>query len=460
MITYQQPDPAVKIVLSRQKLKSTESYRWIRYCVTAIVPEGTLCYNVLTKEMVLLTREDFQDNKKAEENAEIQPEDLTAETFRCLAEHWFLVPAACREEDYIGSMRSTVRLLNERRNQLSSYTILPTTECNARCYYCYEKGMEQHRMTETTARDVADFVRRTSAEKFLIRWFGGEPLCNAERIDFITEQLSDRDFTSSMVSNSYLFNESMAARAVSQWHLKKIQITLDGTDAVYNQVKHYNVIDYNYSVNPFRRVIRNIHLLAEKGVKVTVRLNLGKNNYENLVSLVHFLGQEFAGEKNLKVYAAILFQFYMDPEQQEQLKELSAEIKESGLLQRIVYPGSFRRIRYHYCMADSKNSILINPYGGLARCDLYCDELCGNIHDGITEQSVYDSWNATEDETPDCKSCPVLPDCIRLTRCPGTLNYHHQCPEFGDIGQITEKCREMMIRTYQKKVRENKQEVP
>ena len=453
MITYQQPNPAVKIALSRQKLKSMESYRWIHYCVTGIVPEGTLCYNVLTKEMVLLAREDFQGNKEVEETAEIQPEDLTTEAFCYLVEHWFLVPVDLCEKDYIESIRGTVRLLNERRNQLSGYTILPTTECNARCYYCYENGMDQHRMTETTAQDVVDFIRRTSAKKFSIRWFGGEPLCNAEMIDYITEQISDRDFTSSMVSNGYLFNESMVARAVSQWHLKNIQITLDGTETVYNRVKHYNVIDYNYSANPFHRVIRNIHLLAEKGVKVIVRLNLGKNNYEDLVSLVHLLGQEFAGEKNLKAYAAILFQFCMDSGLQGQLKELSAVIKESGLLQPR-YPGSFRRIRYHYCMADSKNSILINPYGGLARCEHYCDELCGNIHDGITEQSVYDSWNAAEDETPSCKSCPILPDCIRLTRCSETLNYHHQCPEFGDIEQITEKCREIMIKTYQKKVRE------
>ncbi|MGI6107214.1 MAG: radical SAM protein [Lachnospiraceae bacterium] len=460
MIVCQKPDPAVRIALKQQEWKEGETYRWIRYSVTESVPEGTLCYNVLTKEMVLLTDEDSKSGNTGNtvRTEDIRPGDLTGDAFRYLAEHWFLVPDGCAEKELIEPLRGTAKLFGERSGRLSGYTILPTMECNARCYYCYEKGMEQPRMTEETALEIVEYIRRTASKKFSLRWFGGEPLCNAEMIDLITGKLSDREFTSSMVSNGYLFDEEMADRAVSQWHLKDIQITLDGTENTYNRVKHYQAAEGSAGESPFRRVIRNIHLLLQRGVRVTIRLNLGRKNGEDLASLIHFLGREYAGQENLKVYAALLFEFNTVPDLRTQLNGLNEAIEKSGLRKPDGYPGSFRRVRYHYCMADTRGSIMINPVGILGRCEHFCAEDCGNVRDGITGQALYDSWYEEDGETPVCGECPILPDCIRLTRCARTEAYHHQCPENGDIAGIKERCRKVMVRVWQKQEQDDSDE--
>lgn len=69
-----------------------------------------------------------------------------------------------------------------------------------------------------------------------LAWFGGEPLYNAQVIDLICNDLVERGigYESSMISNGFLFDEKLIKRAAELWRLRQIQITLDGTEGVYN----------------------------------------------------------------------------------------------------------------------------------------------------------------------------------------------------------------------------------
>jgi len=62
-------------------------------------------------------------------------------------------------------------------NDITSYTILPTTGCNARCYYCFEHGSKVMTMTRETAGEVVRFITEHCGPKktVAIMWFGGEP---------------------------------------------------------------------------------------------------------------------------------------------------------------------------------------------------------------------------------------------------------------------------------------------
>jgi sulfatase maturation enzyme AslB (radical SAM superfamily) len=40
-----------------------------------------------------------------------------------------------------------------------------------------------------------------------------------------------------MISNGILFNEKNIVKARELWHLKNVQITLDGTESSYEQIK-------------------------------------------------------------------------------------------------------------------------------------------------------------------------------------------------------------------------------
>ena len=67
-----------------------------------------------------------------------------------------------------------------------------------------------------------------------------------------------------MISNGYLFNDDTIKEAKEEWQLTKVQITLDGTEQIYNRCKAYIYKD----VNAYRRVIGNIHLLQDADIHV------------------------------------------------------------------------------------------------------------------------------------------------------------------------------------------------
>lgn len=64
-------------------------------------------------------------------------------------------------------------------------TIAPTSNCNFRCPYCYERNsLNEKRMNDTTANDILKMIedRIPHLEAIDLTWYGGEPLLELERI--------------------------------------------------------------------------------------------------------------------------------------------------------------------------------------------------------------------------------------------------------------------------------------
>lgn len=72
-------------------------------------------------------------------------------------------------------------------------------------------------MTEETAEKVARYIITHAPKGIDIRldWFGGEPLYNEKVIDIITSRVASAgfNFSSSMISNGYLFNDTNLRKA-------------------------------------------------------------------------------------------------------------------------------------------------------------------------------------------------------------------------------------------------------
>ena len=103
-------------------------------------------------------------------------------------------------------------------------------------------------MTEGMARRVADYIiHHYNGEKLTLHWFGGEPLYNKPVITQICLLLKEAgvEYSSQMISNGYLIDDEITREAKTLWNLKKIQITLDGTEKIYNQIKAYIYKDIN-----------------------------------------------------------------------------------------------------------------------------------------------------------------------------------------------------------------------
>lgn len=388
--------------------------RMIRYCITRPTEDGVLLFHTLTRELLLLDPEEFDGY-------------LTSDY---LYKHYFTIPENLDERELVELVRWVRSGLKKKKTSIRSYTILPTTDCNARCFYCYERGCRKISMTRETAEKAADYIiRRCGNGPVRLRWFGGEPLMNSPAIDAICSRLraAQIPFQSSMTSNGYLFRDDLTARAVKDWNLKQIQITLDGTETVYNRSKAY--VDPQGS--PFRIVLDNISRLLDAGVSVVIRMNMDLYNREDLLELTRQLASRFENQKGLHAYVSLLFdetktwEELHTPAQWEQLYRALRQLEELLLTSGLAAPSACRLRRdlpLHYCMADSGESEMILPDGQLGLCEHHTDdEFIGHIDSPHREEAVIASWRERFDPIPECDGCAHYPECIQLKKCSGRI---------------------------------------
>ena len=426
--------------------KPVLSARMMRYCLTTHIDEGVLVFNVLTKEMVLLTEEEFSHFTD----------------FQYLKDRWFVVSEDANEKEYASFLKWFASSQRGNLNPITAYTIFPTTDCNARCFYCFEHGIKKINMSRETAIKVVQYIKKHSCGKDVyLHWFGGEPLLNHELIDLICTELSKEGikYKSQMTSNGYLLDDEVVQKAVALWNLKKIQITLDGTEKVYNRIKAY----VYQEGNPYQTVLKNIERLLDASVKVTIRLNLGMDmdNADDLFALSEELGQRFGGRENLKVYVYNIYknhepraELHSEAEwklREETVCQIEDNLLENGLLH---IPKLSRVIKKNHCMADQGNSILILPDGNIGLCETYSKaEYIGHIDSEGFDANIVASWRETVSEIPECAECAIYPDCVKIKRC----GLSRICFPY-DRRESIKKTKRAMLFEYKKWLENNEKE--
>ena len=393
--------PLIEQIVGPQKRAEGQRYRLMTYVVQQPVDDGVLLYNTLTCSLVLLTPDEAADITAQQE----------------LIDRWFLVPQDYDDRKACIEIRQLAALLKPADQPITDYTILTTTGCNARCFYCFEKGMKSVSMTAETASKVVRYIMaHRGDEEVKISWFGGEPLVNAKVIDLICTELREQGvpFCSTMISNGYLFDADKVQRARDLWQLRSVQITLDGTEQTYNRVK-----DYVYrGVNAFERVLQNIGLLTAAGIRVNIRLNVDQHNIGEMAVLVELLHQRFGTNEHLTVYSMQLYGEHSPEDSAElfaQRMQLKQQIAQCGYkLKR----GLQKDIKLVHCMADSDERVMIAPDGHLGKCEHYIDSnFFGHIDSEERDEAILRKFKERQADNEACATCFYYPQCILLTMC-------------------------------------------
>ena len=414
---------AINFLGGQQKRDDSIKYRRLKYLVDVDLEDNRKAiYNLLTSCGVVLNQDELK-----------QIEDFKKDSIcvNYLIENYFFVPEDYDEKAEVDKYREESVI--KKKTFLvtpTEFTILPTTDCNARCFYCFERGKKITVMTMDMANKVADYIIdcwNKTKETIVLRWFGGEPLYNMKAIDVICKRLTENgvDFKSSIISNGYLFSEDVAIKAVNDWKMTHAQITLDGTKDVYNKTKSYIYDDEN----PFEVIMRNMESMLKAGFGISIRMNVGTHNGDDLKELVSYLNERFKNDMNRKfsVYAHPIFETGMDdetkrtPEERalvyQKLEELEQHMKSIGISLGI---GRLGGLRTRHCMVDGGKAILILPDGKLGLCEHYTDsEYFGQLGDDR------ESWDWEEikslveqtDMLPECGDCVLYPTCYRLKKC-------------------------------------------
>ena len=412
-------------LLGNQKVQAGANYRLMHFVVQAEVDDGLLLLHNMTKEMVLLSHEE-------QAVFEQSPTDLPE-----LISHWFLVPEDHDDCKLSQQLCNVARLMEAPKTNITGYTIMTTSDCNARCFYCYELGQARRPMTAETAQQTADYIiKHSGGEAVSIEWFGGEPLYNKPVINLIVNRLKEAgvNYTSTMISNGYLLDAETVKEAHDLWNLKQVQITIDGTEQTYNRVKAY----IYKGVNAYERVMENIGHLLAADITVSIRMNIDMHNADDLEQLAEELHERFKDQKHLSAYLHLLFEDKAkragacDDDNRKLLVEKMRLIED-----KLAGWGLFRRRNYEpmiktgNCMADNDGSVVIQPDGYITKCEHHTD----SHHVGHVSQEGFDAekiaWFKEKGTMVGefCRECAKYPDCQFLLSCPNLEECYPEMPQ-------------------------------
>jgi uncharacterized protein len=284
--------------------------------------------------------------------------------------------------------------------QSPSYVLMPTYDCNLRCFYCFQDHMRTNpdfsyllkRMTHPMVDRIFDAMPNIEANHGIspedgylrpITLFGGEPLLreNRDLIEHILQRARQGGTQScSVVTNGT--DLDAYADLLGPGGLAALQITLDGVPVEHDQRRVYP--DGRGS---FDRIARNITLALDRDATVSVRLNIDRNNIGDLPSLAQvFVGHGWDERPRFRAYATVLVAAndktdrrttFSSWELDQELAKLQAEHpgmaviepKDSDIRRRArsVFGGAHASLQTTFCSAHS-GMYVIDRFGDMYAC--------------------------------------------------------------------------------------------
>ncbi len=386
-------------------------------------PENILLYSTLSTSIITLENEIYNEifKQNSFENKEI------CET---LCEMGFLFEGEPNAQ--ANKLQEIRQSIVDAGNGITSITLAPTMDCNARCYYCFEHGAQQGKMTMETAEAVTDFLIENCVEKDLtLAWFGGEPLMAVDIIDYINGRLVDANIKidASITTNGILISDEIIAK-FKDWSVSRVQITLDGLGEKYNKIKNY-ILPLK---NPFETIIDNIKRTIASGITVHLRVNYKSTDYDSVKETLDYLHNEFGDNDKLYLYGAPLelpklkgFSEFDELEGDIFLKVLKYSLERGYENDEINFRDLMASEDYNVALGElmiapfpapcymvNKNKYVIDDKGYLYKCQRHLGHSnmnCGNVFDGIDKNKYYHYYSTAEIHDPECVNCNMFPLC-------------------------------------------------
>lgn len=203
-----------------------------------------------------------------------------------------------REEELNFFREYATRRASRLINVAPSYLIMPTYSCNLRCPYCFQDHMRTDpnyshllaKMTKDTVDLIIDNIKNIEArhnfhadESYVrpFKFFGGEPLLeeNKDIIEYVIKKAKTigraRFKAISNGTDLHHYKDLLGPEGICE-----IQITLDGKPEEHDKRRIYPD-----GKGSFELIRENISMALGLGVKINVRVNVDKNNIDDLPEL-------------------------------------------------------------------------------------------------------------------------------------------------------------------------------
>lgn len=351
--------------------------------------------------------------------------------------------------------------INSHNQDIISYVIAPTLNCNLRCVYCFQKNYRtdgiENIVTEETLCKIKQFILNNTKgncnlKKIKVTWFGGEPmLCFDKIVSFskqLKESLTERNinYVAAMITNGALLEEDRLRVLVEDCNLENVQITLDGEESTYCEKKQTSPATFN-------KVLENVRN-ATKYLKTAVRVNADKTNFEELQRLIKSLYRSDINKDNLTVHYAQLRDYdcencdksdcFNDLEYWKSKEVFYSSLKDAGIKDNKNGLPAFSLIPF--CGLATLRNLVIDYRGNLYKCEHYIGDeskIVGNVTDGLFYNEVYkQSLSLSTDER--CDKCNIFP-CCNYSQCAAMHVFA------GNDGEC--KCYQIQLETLKQKTK-------
>lgn len=368
-------------------------------------------FNQLSGALIEVDEELFRCLK----NNEIEKINASEELFDEMRKAHFICDENLNEELIVLSANKMFRFANN----VARVTILPTIDCNFRCWYCYESHIES-KMSEGDVWAVITFCKNIlnggAIKKFHLDWFGGEPLLYFDEIMYpiskeiksICENLHVQ-FSHSITTNGYLISENMINK-LNEIELTSYQITLDGSEFYHNRTRFSESDKHSYST-----IVKNIILLCRhiRNVDMAVRINYTPKNINSIDKIAYDFPMDV--RHKILIQPQLVWQFKnVINEISDVIKEkLDIFIKEGYKRTNVSIPHLF-----NCCYVENMNQYVVNYDLSVYKCTArnFVDKKfsIGKILENgelMVNSNYYNYFISSYMENSTCLSCEYLPSC-------------------------------------------------
>ena len=289
--------------------------------------------------------------------------------------------------------------------------ILPTYQCNLRCWYCIQKH-ENLFMSKETVDAIKERIKlkldNPEITEFQLSWFGGEPLLAYDIVLELTRfgrdyaESKGKKFAASITTNGTLLTAERIEN-LRDAGVKYYQITIDGDPVTHDLIKQLG------KISAYDRTLSNIEQIA-RHTMVGLRFNYTRDNLkpaEVLAGIKSRLSEE--SRKNIRFNIYKVWQQQEEEINEADVEELFKMGKEAGMYPTFATTG--------VCYTDRKYFDCIFPNGRVGKCDNHNPEdmpgLLLKNGEVIWEEDVTDIYklHLGQKEQGECNACQYLPVC-------------------------------------------------
>lgn len=375
-------------------------------------------WNTASDACVLLNETEVEWYDRTEEAL------LMTDFLLCLYDLGFYVEVDMDEQFRIDMLRKR-HAYSYPENGHVDIEILPTQHCNARCFYCFEQNYTSLTMDEKTISEVVNYIcsRVKPEQEICFIWFGGEPLLGRNTIDKIISRVSSffgeaLRYYSSVTTNNSLIDQEILDLFKGLWRVKDVLTTIDGYREEHNKRKAYMRKDFD----AYMLTLDNLRRLSETNITTTCRINLDKDNIDQLSMILNDL-MPLREYKNFNVQITTLRdkttsvrsrdKYFSSEEYYSFYHTVIPQLYEMGFVRDVLSQLPVRDSSN--CIACAVNKVVINSNGKLFKCvqdSLSDDNSVGDCRNGIIGNHNYTKWYREIDDLGDkCEHCIFLPCC-------------------------------------------------